>query len=255
MAVPPIFPGAVFMDLGPDGGPYDETRHPKVCHHTTEGNSLLGAERAFAAFPPHLGYDPRFRLKHQYVRMDRHSLAFRGSENDDEYVFQVEIVGFAATTHTWPEQWYRNYGEDVIRPLRTFYGVPDQHLRFYRADEGIILARSTSPIRLSSSAFRSYSGHLGHQHVPAPDTHWDPGGLLLDKAIYYAKEAEMAGPSAEEIATAVWWRDTDPGSGAGENKAAWLMLNDVYDRTAALEEKMNTVVAMLEKLQPPPESP
>lgn len=182
-------PGWIRVDLGPDGGPYDESAHPKACVHTTEGGSLGGAESAYAAYPPHLGYDPRYRTKHQYVRLDRHSYAFRGAESDDECIIQVEIVGRAAETHTWPDEWYRNIGEDVIAPLRQHMGIPDQHLRFYRADEGIVLARATSPIRLSDTQFRAFSGWLGHQHIPAPDEHWDPGGFLMDKALAYSRPA------------------------------------------------------------------
>lgn len=201
-------PGWTRVDLGPDGGPYDETGHPKACVHTTEGGSLGGAESAYAAYPPHLGYDPRYRTKHQYVRLDRHSYAFRGAESDDECIIQVEIVGRAAETHTWPDEWYRNIGEDVIAPLRQYMGIPDQHLRFYRADEGIVLARATSPIRLSDTQFRAYSGWLGHQHIPAPDEHWDPGGFLMDKALAYSREDDDMAALDEPIKVFGQDRDT-----------------------------------------------
>ncbi len=192
MALPaPYLPGWTFVDLGPDGGAYDETGHPKVCVHTTEGSSLAGAESAYRSYPPHLGYDPRDRTKHQYVRLDRCSYALKGAESDDEYLIQVETIGFAAQTHTWPEDWYRNFGEDVVAPLRAALGVPDTWLRFYRADEGIVLASPASPIRLSDSALRGFSGWLGHQHAPAPDEHWDPGGFLIDKAIHYSYGGTM----------------------------------------------------------------
>lgn len=187
----PFLEGWTFKDLGLDGGPYDETGHPKVVLHTTEGSSLSGAEAAFAAYPPHLGYDPIIRTKHQYVRLDRHSYALRGDESDDEFAVQVEIVGFASQTHQWSDQIYRNIANDIIKPLTVAIGVPQQHLRFYRQDEGIVLASATSPIRLSNTAFRSFSGWLGHQHIPAPDVHWDPGGFLIDKALEYAKETTL----------------------------------------------------------------
>lgn len=215
-------PGATFVDLGPDGGPYDEITRPKVCWHTTEGTSIAGAEAAFRSYPPHLCYDPRSRERRQYVRLDRHSYALRGGESDDEYVVQIELVGRAAETHGWPDEWYRNIGEDLVRPLRKTVGVPDQHLRFYRADEGIVLARPTSPIRLSSSAFRAFSGHLGHQHAPAPDEHWDPGGFRIDKALNYSQEDDMS------------WNDPltfskPDGSGTSTyNASAWLLWTNWY---------------------------
>lgn len=191
-------PGWTRIDLGPDGGPYDETAHPKACVHTTEGVSLEGAEAAYKNYPPHLGYDPVRRIKHQYVRLDRYSYAFRNGETDDEFIIQVEVVGFAAKTHTWPNSVYANFAQDVIEPLHEYMGVPLQHLRFYRADEGIVLARKTSPIRLRPTALRMYSGWMGHQHAPGladngsvlqyGDEHWDPGGFLMDTALSFVRK-------------------------------------------------------------------
>lgn len=191
-------PGATFVDLGPDGGPYDETAHRKGCIHTTEGGSLSGAEQAYRDYPPHLGYDPETRELHQYIRLDRHSLSLRGSESDDEAVIQVELVGFAADTPYWPDQWYRNVGQDVVGPLRQTVGIPDNYLQFYGPDEGIVLASPSSPIRLSDAAFRDFAGWLGHQHVPAPDEHWDPGRFNMSLALKYAKDddMELTDPSA-----------------------------------------------------------
>lgn len=189
-----LVPGFEYVDLGPDGGPYDERAHPKVCWHTTEGSSLAGAEAAFRPYPPHLGYDPRSRDRRQYVDLLRHSYALLGDESDDEYVIQVEVVGRAAETPSWPAEWYRNIGVDVIRPLRQLLGVPDAHPRFYSDREGVVLASARSPIRLTDAAFRTFSGHLGHQHVPAPDAHWDPGGFRIDEAINYSHGGDMTGP-------------------------------------------------------------
>lgn len=186
-----LVPGFEYVDLGPDGGPYDERAHPKVCWHTTEGLSLAGAEAAFRPYPPHLGYDPRTRQRRQYVSLDRHSYSLRGDENDDEYVVQVELVGYAAQAPGWPAEYYRNIGVDVLAPLRSLLGVPDTHLRFYApGDVSFALATPTSPIRLTAASFRAFSGHLGHQHVPSPDAHWDPGGFRFDDAVAasYSKE-------------------------------------------------------------------
>lgn len=182
-----IVPGYVYEDIGPNGAPYDEMAHPKVCIHTTEGTSLAGAEVAFAQFPPHLGYDPRTREKKQYVPLDLHAYAFLGAENDDEYVIQVEIVGFARETHLWSEQIYRNIAEDVVRPLQQAINVPSNYRRFYReGEDGLILASPNSPIRMSDSEFRAFSGWFGHQHAPKPDAHWDPGGFLMDFVLQLA---------------------------------------------------------------------
>jgi len=178
-----LIPGFTYIDLGLDGGPYDERAHPKVCWHMTEGTSIAGAEAAFAPYPPHAIYEPRTRGRRQYISADLHSYALKGAESDDEYVIQIEVVGFSAAAPSWPDEYYRNIGVDVVRPLRELLGIPDAHLRFYSDREGIVLASKNSPIRLSDAAFRTFSGHLGHQHVPAPDAHWDPGGFRFNEAI------------------------------------------------------------------------
>lgn len=197
-------PGWERVDLGPNGGTYDSTLNPKACVHTTEGTTLAGAESAYRNYPPHLGYDPVRRVKRQYVALNRYSYAFRNGETDDEFIVQVEVVGFAAKTHTWPTAVYRNFAVDVVQPLHDLIGVPLQHLRFYRADEGIVLARKTSPIRLRPAALRSYSGWMGHQHAPGladngallatGDEHWDPGGFLMDLAFSFVAPTKSKPP-------------------------------------------------------------
>lgn len=183
-------PGYQKIDLGPDGGVFDETKHPKGVIHTTEGSSLQGAEAAFKQYPPHLGYDPIKRIKHQYISLDRHSYALRGDESDDEYAIQIEIVGFAAQTHLWSNTVYQNIAEDVIGPLEKALEIPRISLTFHGQDEGMILATKYSQIRLTDSAYRSYTGWLGHQHVPAPDVHWDPGRFNIRKCFEYLEELD-----------------------------------------------------------------
>lgn len=193
MAVTPFLPGWTFVDLGPDGGPFDEMSHPKVILHTTEGSTLEGAEAAYKAWPPHLGYHTTKRTKRQYVRLDRHSYALRNPESEDEFCIQVEMVGFASQTHLWTPQVYQNIHEDIVVPLRDAIGVPDVHLNFMRADQGIVLASKRSPIRLRPSELRAFSGWMGHQHAPGladdgsvltyGDEHWDPGGFLIELAL------------------------------------------------------------------------
>lgn len=184
-------PGFTYVDLGPDGGPFDQTDRPKVVLHSTEGSTLAGAEAAFRAYPPHLGYDPIRRVKHQYVSLDRHSYAMRNSEAEDDHAIQVEIVGFASQTHTWSSTVLRNLAVDLFDPLETTLKVPRQYRRFYRADEGIVLASPNSPIRLTNAQWRAFSGWLGHQHAPAPDEHWDPGGFPITKVFSYMQGDDM----------------------------------------------------------------
>jgi hypothetical protein len=51
-----------------------------------------------------------------------------------------------------------------------------QHPRFYGANEGVVLASYTSPIRMSAAEYVNFNGFCGHQHTPE-NAHWDPGQL------------------------------------------------------------------------------
>lgn len=189
-------PGYDKKPLGLHGGVYDETSNPKLCWHTTEGPSLAGAERAYANYPPHIGVNPTTGEKHQYVPLNKHSYALAGSESDDEYVIQVEVVGYAGQSHLWGDAVLRWLGENVVRPIRETIGVPDVVIPagFRKEGGGIVLASKYSPIRLSLDGLRKFSGHLGHQHMPSPDSHWDPGGLPIHKILSFSQSATVSQP-------------------------------------------------------------
>ena len=203
MPITPWLPGFLQVDLdltgtpSPEvGRPYDETSHPKICLHTTEGATLAGAEHAFAAYPPHIGVEFGRRLRHQYLPLDRCSFSLRGNENDDEFVVQVEIVGFADRPPGPAEcEWL---GAAVIAPIVRagvqcrLVGPPQG---FHGGGEGMVLASTESPIRFhSEAAFRAFSGVCGHQHVPPPDVHWDPGAIDIGHILMSAGNALAAHP-------------------------------------------------------------
>lgn len=174
------------VNLGLSGASYLDRRNPKLLWHTTEGSSVAGARDAFRAYPPHLCYHPITREREQYIPLNRAAYACKA--NDREYLIQVEVVGFAGTTHNWSPVVLQRLAEDVVQPIAEAVGVPPVvvHHGFRGAGEGIILASPSSPIRLSAGQLRSFSGHLGHQHMPAPDAHWDPGRLPIRKILDYA---------------------------------------------------------------------
>lgn len=181
--------GFEHRNLGPVGGAYDTRSNPKFGWHTWEGYSWSAAETAFARYPPHIAVNPKDKVRRQYVSLDRHAYAFAGSDSDDSYIIQVEVAGFAAATHTWPESYLRWLGEYVVKPIADAVGIPPVivPMGFHGEREGMVLASERSPIRFrSTAALDAFSGHCGHQHMPAPDHHWDPGRLPIDRILAYA---------------------------------------------------------------------
>jgi hypothetical protein len=178
------------------GKPYQFTHNPKGCLHTTEGSSIAGALGAYAPYPPHGIYDWRNREKLQHIPLSLASYSAMDG-NDDDYMVQIELVGFAAESRFWPDQAWRNIAEDVIKPLEDHFGIPRRIIwhGFKDARDGIYpyLSSTASPIRLNATQLRDFAGWLGHQHLPAPDEHWDPGALQLQKAFAYLEEDMATG--------------------------------------------------------------
>jgi hypothetical protein len=175
------------------GKPYQFTHNPKGCMHTTEGGSIAGAMSAYAPYPPHLIYDWRNRRGVQHVRLDRAAYSAMDG-NDDDYMIQVELVGFAAETRTWPEQALRNIAADVVAPLERLFKIPRRIIwhGFKDSRDGVrpYISSAESPIRLNWTQLRDFSGWLGHQHLPSPDTHWDPGALPMARILGFLSEED-----------------------------------------------------------------
>lgn len=195
-------PNAKRVSLGSNvgGGPYDDMRNPKVCWHMTQGSGLAGARSAFAPYPPHIGYDPKNRQLEQYVPLDRHSYAFFNGEADDEYIIQIEVVGFAEDAHNMPDWQVQNIVDDLVNPLEELIGVPPVVIRhgFRGAGEGIVLASPSSPIRITLNELREFSGHLGHQHIPG-DGHWDPGRFRIGEVLQRSQGDDMPNLNAMQV--------------------------------------------------------
>jgi hypothetical protein len=196
-----LLPGFTQVDLGADvrGGTYDETMHPKLGWHSTEGSSVAGARNAFKDYPPHLCYDPKNRQREQYVALNRYAYSFYNGEADDEFVIQLELVGFAGQMHLLSDEHCKRIYEDVVKPLEDAIGLPRVVIPggFHGEGEGFTLASTESPIRISLATLRGFSGHLGHQHIPG-DSHWDPGRLPIAKILSYAKPGSTPGSPLED---------------------------------------------------------
>jgi hypothetical protein len=187
-------PGYERWDIsGAPGTPYDEIDDPKAVAHTTEGTSIDGAVSAYRAYPPQLIVDPVRRRCVQHIPLNRAGYALWNGDADDSRCYQVEIVGFASQTHLWSDATLRWLGENLARPLHEYGGVPYRVVwKGFRRDGEMpyALADSDSPLRLTQAELDSFSGWLGHQHIPG-DSHWDPGGLDVGKILGYAQEIDM----------------------------------------------------------------
>jgi hypothetical protein len=182
-------PGWTRVNLGLSGKPFEYTHNPKGLLHSTEGTSLAGAESAMRNYPSHLGYDYRTRQKHQYISLDLAAYSAM-DQSDDDPIYQVELVGFAKDMRYLPDWALRNIAEDVIKPLADTVGIPARIIGsgFKDGLDGIYpyIASAESPIRLSYTQLRAFSGWLGHQHLPAPDNHWDPGAINMARLLELA---------------------------------------------------------------------
>ncbi len=199
------------MPLGDDvaGEWYAEDDNPKLLWHRTEGGSVEGAVNAYRPYPPHLIVDPATGRRVQHIPLNFAAYSLLGGANDLSRVVQVEVVGFSSDSPRMPahqRQWLAN---NVVRPVREAFGVSDDHLRFYSPEEAnFVLASPSSPIRLSVGSLRGFSGHLGHQHAPAPDEHWDPGGLPIADIIArsHTEEDDMFTDDDRKTQAAINWR-------------------------------------------------
>ena len=173
---------------GLDGRIYDRLEPKKLLLHTTQGSNISGAMRAYARYPPHIICSYEERRVVQHVSLDRGSYSLAGSESEDEPVIQVEIVGFAQSSHEWPEAKLKWFCDNVFIPIRELWEYKLQALDFYGEGDGIVLASPSSPVRLTAQEFIDFGGILGHQHAPSPDHHWDPGKINIDWILNYMNQ-------------------------------------------------------------------
>lgn len=179
-------PGFTRVNGVKSGGTYRENAPYRFALHTTE-TSYGNARRLAETHPnsPHLWVDPSTREKYQVIPLNRSAYALAHPsgtiETNHMRAIQVEILGRAAETHTWPTSWYDWLATDVVGPVCELMSIDwKQHPRFYGANEGIVLASTSSPIRMNNTQWRNFNGVCGHQHVPA-NSHWDPGKFNYER--------------------------------------------------------------------------
>ena len=156
---------------------------PKLCLHTTEGNTIAGAvaaldrNRSWSHFL--ISFEENKKIQFLETNVAAKSLSNNtadGYQTNRANVVQVEIVGYAKETGSWSNA-KLDWIADRLKEIRGAFAFPLDHLNF--ADSQ----------RLSDQQFVAYSGIVGHKHVPDND-HWDPGNLNVDYIV-----AKMGSPT------------------------------------------------------------
>lgn len=143
----------------------------KLVWHTTEGTSLPG----YAGSHPHFTLDFKRKQLYQHIPVTSGAMALVHGvvETNRAHAIQVELVGFASESPNWSDADYAQIAA-LARWIEKHCGVPRKcTVRFVPVGQ---------TNHLGSSQWLSYSGHLGHQHVPGND-HTDPGSFQIQKVI------------------------------------------------------------------------
>lgn len=203
-----LLPGFTQVKLGKRGDRFRSTSHPKLEWHTWESLNWSAAEGAYTSYPPHAAVFPPWPGheskvgRRQYIPLNLAS--YSNKANDIEYIIQIEVAGFAEKMRDAPDVVLRWLVENVMLPIEKAMGVPRaifprglHDATTYRPKNRLnYLASARSETRGTVEELRGFSGHLGHQNMPAPDTHWDPGGLRLQRMFDIAAKIE---PSTQPI--------------------------------------------------------
>ena len=194
--------------------------------HTTEGMTL--PSYSGGAMAPNVTGVPDISAKkirwYQHFDVDESARALAnklgGVETNTANVFQIELVGTCddskkmswsgkqAGVHYlhWPTapDWALAEVAWLVRWLHDYHNMPLTCVKDWLAygkdsrRPGVTPASyGDSPARMSQTAWRSFTGWCGHQHVPEND-HGDPGSLNFARVIDLAKGG--AGTQEEDVA-------------------------------------------------------
>jgi len=152
--------------------------------HSTEGSTFAGARRTLFAnnSMSHWLGDPATGEFEELVDPSGPARSLRNlsggvETNNRGSVYQLEIVGFAATigrtgTEGYPDQWYRQLGE-WVKTICNRHGILRRFPYPFVGQSGY---GRNGVARLTNRQWQEVAGIVGHQHVPE-NTHWDPGNI------------------------------------------------------------------------------
>jgi hypothetical protein len=206
--------------------------------HTTESSTFTPGDTYFGRNVwPHFTFIQGDRsytdAVWQHLPLDRaaRALANRsgGVETNREGCIQIEVVGYASRP-----AWSQGGGQTVwnfrrlMRAIEANTDIPRRCGVTFGGNEQYGL---DNRYELSNSAWESYRGWLGHQHVPE-NSHWDPGEIDIDNLL--ALEDDM--PTVDEIVQAL----ADP-DGPFMTRVATHTKNRVLEALANAESEQATL--------------
>lgn len=187
-------PNGIFLQPRHDGSIIRRPDLPRrSVGHTTEtpsGTAMAVARNLL--WPYHNLVDIGERRIYNLISWDRAALSLRGSSYTRTGVetnhagacnIQWSIVGYAAEMHNLGKGDLRWLAEEFLEPMLRLNKIPNVYSKTYGAHDGIVLATTSSPIRMSDDQWAKFSGVTWHQTVPGQD-HWDAG--KIDWAGLYA---------------------------------------------------------------------
>lgn len=175
----------------------------KVILHTTETgqgatNALISHWNAnWGAGLPHFIIDGARIVQLLPLNVGAYTLensAGGADTNRSGPAVQVEICGYAA--NDFDDVTYDSVGRWLADLLKAGFTFDLENTpRWYGANEGIVLASYSSPIRMNAQQYMDFNGWACHQHCPE-NAHWDCGRKDTDriKAIAYSYLGSTAPP-------------------------------------------------------------
>lgn len=257
--------------------------------HTTEGRTV--PSYSSGAMAPNITGLPDIKARkirwYQHFDVDESARALAnrsgGVETNTANAFQIELVGTCDDKYKtswsgkragidylhWPTapDWALAEVAWLVRWLNQQHGIPLTCVKDWLAygkdsrRPGITPASyGASPVRMSMSAWRSFKGWCGHQHVPEND-HGDPGNLNFARVIAIAKgqtaepeEDPMAGFSKQDIFDAVWKTDAlaapDDAADRKTNPNWWAgsTLRDIQAKVRSTDKRVAAMSAAITAL-------
>ncbi len=183
---PRAYPDAT-LNLKPGGSAYRVPSAPwRLVLHTTETVGLpayRSRTNPNSYIPPHItirrpSAGGRHVWQHRYFDQSAAALLNPGNcETNHRRALQIEILGYAKDSQSWPTEDYAFLAE-VVDWFHDHFGIQLTYPTAYGSDA----YGPNSRARMTCATWAAYDGVCGHQHVPG-NAHWDPGRLDWDRLL------------------------------------------------------------------------